>query len=89
MAAEMGDWGKIFTEVPEGTKGALQAYGIADIAKKYDIPAFDFIKIDIEGAEGVVFEPGADFSWVSTTKLLSLEVHDWFAEHFGLKVCVY
>jgi Methyltransferase FkbM domain len=86
MVSEHGDWGKIFVEVPPGTEGALDAYGVADIAAKFDIPAFDFIKIDIEGAEGMVFEPDADFSWIQTTKLLSLEVHDYFAPHFGLTV---
>lgn len=27
------------------------------------------------GAEGVVFEPGADVSWIKKTKVVSLEIH--------------
>jgi hypothetical protein len=34
----------------------------------------------------MVFAPGADVSWIQDTKLVSLEVHDSFAKHFGLKV---
>ncbi|EFN59141.1 hypothetical protein CHLNCDRAFT_137966 [Chlorella variabilis] len=110
-----GDWGKIFRETAPGEAG-LPAYSVADIAAKYNIPAFDYVKIDIEGepgarflppgppahvdpaqpaatcpwrlcrrgAEGMVFGPDADTSWVKDVKLISLEVHDFFAKHFGL-----
>jgi FkbM family methyltransferase len=74
---------------PAAAKGAaaegLQAYSVADVAAMHGIPAFDFVKIDIEGAEGVVFDPAtADLSWVDAARVISLEVHDYFAQHFGL-----
>lgn len=34
--------------------------------------------VDIEGAEGMVFMPGADMSWIQQARLVSLEVHDFF-----------
>lgn len=34
----------------------------------------------------MVFGPDADTSWVKDVKLISLEVHDFFAKHFGLHV---
>ena len=50
----------------------------------HNITAFDFIKIDIEGAEGVVFAPGADISWIDKADAVSLEIHDDFHGYFGL-----
>jgi FkbM family methyltransferase len=70
----------------KGAAKGLQAYSVADVAAMHGIPAFDFVKIDIEGAEGAVFDPAtADLSWVDAARVISLEVHDYFAEHFGLK----
>ena len=50
----------------------------------HNIPAFDFIKIDIEGAEGQVFAPGEDISWIDTASAVSLEIHDFFHGYFDL-----
>ena len=62
----------------------MQAYGVWDLAKMHNVPAFDFIKIDIEGAEGQVFAPGEDISWIDTAYAVSLELHDFFHGYFGL-----
>jgi hypothetical protein len=145
QVADDGDWGKVFQEAPPGEPG-LPAYSVADVAARYNISAFDYVKIDIEGgwwevsweqawgdvraqlahalseivrfcccrqlchlpsgrtlhflsssqppspcvaagAEGMVFDPSANTSWVRQAKLISLEAHDFFAQHFGLKVC--
>ena len=85
QAGSHGEWGKVFKELPWYSSGGLQAYGVADLAAMHDIPAFDFVKIDIEGAEGQVFDPAADVSWIDEAKVISLEVHDYFAGYFGLK----
>ena len=70
----------------EGAAEGLQAYSVSDVAALHGVPAFDFVKVDIEGAEGVVFDPAsADLSWVDAARVISLEVHDYFAGHFGLK----
>lgn len=79
-----GNWGRVFREAQEGEEG-MPAYGVQDIADMLDIPAFDFVKIDIEGAEGMVFEPGNDFSWIGKARAVSLEIHDYFAGYFDLK----
>lgn len=81
-----GEWGKVFKEKSVFSPGGLQAFGVKDLAEMYDIPAFDFVKIDIEGAEGQVFAPNADVSWIEDAQVISLEVHDYFAGYFGLKV---
>jgi FkbM family methyltransferase len=85
QAGQHGEWGKVFKEKRWYQRGGMQAYGVNDLAKMFDIPAFDMVKIDIEGAEGMVFAPDADVSWVKHTTMLSLEVHDYFASYFGLK----
>lgn len=79
-----GEWGYVFQEVSDKDKDGMQAYGVWDLAKMHNIPAFDFIKIDIEGAEGQVFAPGADLSWIDEASAVFLEVHDFFHEYFNL-----
>lgn len=78
-----GEWGKIFSEVTKGP--GMQAYSVNDLARKFNVPGFDFVKIDVEGAEGQVFDPSSDFSWIDSAKVISLEVHDYFAGYFGLE----
>eukprot|EP00887_Chlorella_sp_A99_P000999 scaffold5.g999.t1 len=84
LAGFEGEWGNVFKEVGR-REGGLQAYSVRDIAKMFDIPSFDMVKIDIEGAEGMVFAPGADMSWVDDVKVGVMEVHDRFAGYFGLR----
>lgn len=50
-----------------------------DVAALVGVPAFDFVKIDVEGAEGMVFAPGSDNSWIQSARAVSLEIHDFFA----------
>ncbi len=88
--AAAGEWGRVFAELPPSSNrsanGGAEAYSVAGVAALFaGVPAFDFVKIDIEGAEGAVFAPEADFSWLDAAQVVSLEAHDWFAGHFGLK----
>ena len=50
----------------------------------FGIAAFDFVKIDVEGAEGVIF--GSSLEWVGRVSAVMMEVHDFFAGYFGLAV---
>ncbi|KAL4857493.1 Glycosyltransferase family protein 64 protein C5 [Chlorella vulgaris] len=81
---EHGNWGRVFREAGEGERG-MPAYSVQDLATLLSIPAFDLVKIDIEGAEGMVFAPGGDFSWISEAKVVSMEIHDYFGSYFGLE----
>ena len=79
VAKHDGDWGRIFKALDPGQSvpGAMQAYGVKDVAQLYSLPpgGFDFVKIDVEGAEGMIFDPEtADLSWIDGTNVLSLEV---------------
>ena len=41
------------------------------------LPAFDFIKMDIEGAEGNIFGTGRkdNLPWVESAKVVAMELH--------------
>lgn len=78
-----GNWGRVFKEAEPGESG-MPAFSVQDLAKKAGVPAFDFVKIDIEGAEGMVFMPEADTRWIQQARLVSLEIHDYFHNYFGL-----
>lgn len=89
LVGDHGDWGKVFKELSvddlkAGTKG-IRSYSVTDLAKKFGLPHFDLVKIDIEGSEGAVFGPHADLSWVKHAQLISIEVHDYFGPYLGLK----
>ena len=84
QTANHGEWGRVFFSKRWYQRGGMPAYGVKDIAKRFDIPAFDLVKIDIEGAEGMVFAPRADTSWIGDAAVISLEVHDYFGAYFGL-----
>lgn len=84
LAGSHGEWGYVFQEVGDDEEG-MQAYSVADLARMHKIPKFDLVKIDIEGAEGKVFDPKADVKWIKNALAVSLELHDFFAGYFGLK----
>eukprot|EP00887_Chlorella_sp_A99_P000041 scaffold16.g41.t1 len=41
--------------------------------------------LDIEGSEGMVFAPGTDVSWMGGASLITMELHDGFGKHYGLR----
>ena len=59
---------------------------VQEVAEKYGIPAFQYVKVDIEGGEGDVFGPGADTSWITEAQAVSVKLHEAFARHYDLKV---
>lgn len=52
-----------------------QGFKISTIMKKYGIAKFDFIKLDVEGAEIEIFDSTSD-EWLSDTGVLCIELHD-------------
>lgn len=84
LTGNHGDWGRIFKKVPNSDEDGMLAYSVQDLLKKFDIPRFDLIKMDIEGSESVVLSSHSDISWLQNVKVLFMEIHDFFAEYFGL-----
>lgn len=62
-------------EVSEETESTIQALSIADIMQQNDWQQIDFLKIDIEGSEKIVFESDIE-SWLPFTKTLVIELHE-------------
>lgn len=71
-----GNWGFTVEECAPGTPGAIQAYSVADVLKKFSLPGADMIKIDIEGSEKQVLEAPDVHDWVSKCHTLVVEHHD-------------
>lgn len=53
----------------------VQAYTLDELMKIYDIDFVDVLKVDIEGAERVVFQTNYE-QWLPKTKVLLIEPHD-------------
>lgn len=84
LTGNHGDWGRVFRKVPDSDKDGMLAYSVQDLLEKFEIPRFDIIKMDIEGSESVVLSPESDTPWLQNVKILFMEIHDFFAEYFGL-----
>lgn len=67
-----GDWGFMVKESDVGIAGR----SIDDILFENNVIC-DFVKMDIEGTEGVIFEHIDDCKWIDDVKVLLIEVHDW------------
>lgn len=54
--------------------------------KRYNFPRLDIAKIDIEGAESIVFAVHKQAvrvqDWLPKVNMLTLEIHPWFAHHY-------
>lgn len=81
LVGNHGDWGRVFQKVDEG---GTRAFSMADLQEEYGIESFDLVKMDIEGAESIVLGPEADTSWLNNTKVLFIEIHDFFGGYFGV-----
>jgi FkbM family methyltransferase len=63
--------GKIDSDQPN----LLRAYTIEEVVQKSEMNRLFLVKIDIEGAESVVFQDPAD--WLKAATILIIELHDW------------
>jgi FkbM family methyltransferase len=60
----------------ENQNGNIKGYSIKDIIDQYDTP-IDILKIDIEGAEKILFEDSIyAFGFLEKVKCIALEIHD-------------
>jgi FkbM family methyltransferase len=84
LSGNHGDWGRVFKKVPWNETDGMMAYSVQDLLEKFEIDRFDVVKMDIEGSEAVVLGPDANISWVDDTLVLLAEIHDFFADYFGL-----
>ena len=79
-AGDGREWGWRTIEVPTAVPGTIPATSVPQLLREFGLPAFDYAKIDIEGAEFTVFKGDAALSWLPGAKVLSLETHKALAQ---------
>lgn len=57
----------------------VKSYSILSLFKKFSLEFVDYIKMDIEGAESVIFE--SDCSWLNMIGSINLELHNGSSLH--------
>lgn len=68
-----GDWStRVF---PAAADADVESTTIPELMDEWDIPNIDILKIDVEGAERVIFQ-GKDTSWLSRVRVIAIELHD-------------
>ncbi|WP_162670087.1 FkbM family methyltransferase [Gemmata massiliana] len=66
-----GEWAR---QVREGGN-EVAAYGIADLLRMVDCQRADILKMDIEGAEAIVFAHGTE-AWIDKVGVMAIELHN-------------
>lgn len=77
-----GSWGTIVQEVGMLEKAMIQATTIQALLDKHKLDGFEYLKIDIEGAEGKVFSDAKynNKGWIQKGRLFSIETHEWLTK---------
>jgi FkbM family methyltransferase len=63
---------------------SVRSFSLTTLFKEYDLPQIDFVKMDIEGAESVIFDH--DCSWLAAVQSINLEVHNGESLHKYISV---
>ena len=72
-AGDGREWGWRTVEVPQATASTIPATSVPALLREFNLSAFDYAKIDIEGAEFAVFKGDSAVSWLSGAKVPDLE----------------
>jgi FkbM family methyltransferase len=67
------EWGVRVVAAPPGVQPDLEAIGVGDLIEESGSAAVDLVKIDIEGAEAVVFSESCD--WIQRLRMIAIEFH--------------
>ncbi len=63
---------------PETTGETVEAFTIPELIQSAGGGPIDILKLDIEGAEKVLFGPGCE-DWLDSVRVIMIEMHDRFA----------
>lgn len=78
-------------EDSNGSDGEGEFYTITDLMEKFGMEKIDFLKIDIEGGEEMLFQD--NYEWLEKTQSLSIELHDFIfpksSNNFFRALCSY
>lgn len=72
------DWAFTLVESNKESELTIDVVSIEDIMRSYSLKIVDFLKIDIEGGERVLFDLNNNLEWLKKVKLLAMEIHDEF-----------
>ena len=75
-----GAWSRQVDEPPHGESGAVEAIDIPSLMERFGLQRISLLKMDIEGAETVVFSERTS-EWLPRVDALVVELHD--DTHFG------
>lgn len=75
-----GAWSRQVVEPAPGEAGSVQAIDILSLMERLRIPRISLLKVDIEGAEAVVFSERVG-KWLPQVDAIVIELHD--DSHFG------
>lgn len=68
------EWGRR-VEASHDTESGIEAWDVGPLIDETGIAVVDLLKIDVEGAEALLFAEDADRSWLSRTRNLYIELH--------------
>lgn len=74
VSLDSGDSWTVKVDMENG-KNIVESITMDTLISRYNIKQIDLLKVDIEGAEKELFENS--FSFLSNTKNLAIELHDW------------
>ena len=75
-------WSFQVSEPASAAPNSVRGVSMDELLEEHGISRVDILKMDIEGAEKEVFEPGCA-SWLAKTRILVVELHDWFRDGCG------
>ena len=77
-----GDWSCVYEEsLPQTEKVndlSIEAKTIPQLIEILGVDSVDFLKVDVEGSEKILFEDPSSVSWIPRCRLISCETHDSF-----------
>lgn len=70
-------WSRRFSELSAGSEPVKKIRGISfhQLMERHLLDEIDVLKIDIEGAEFVLFADNADTDWLQKVRFLAIEIH--------------
>ena len=72
--SELGEWSTSVSECLEGEEADLEAMDIATLISRSKYDKIDILKIDIEGAESIVFSRNFE-GWINKVSTFVIELH--------------
>ena len=70
-----GEWSIRVAEAPSRNREEIQAFSVVSLLRKLAWSRIDILKVDIEGAERIVFG-ASDVDWLDSVRFMAIELHD-------------